>query len=62
MKNILFILLASIGSFATAQGTYNVNAVDGLTVRSSVSGKKIGKIPYGYQLKVLEWNRKYIYL
>ena len=54
MKNILFILLASIGSFATAQGTYNVNAVDGLTVRSSVSGKKIGKIPYGYQLKVLE--------
>lgn len=54
MKNILFILLTSIGSFTAAQGLYNVNAVDGLTVRSSVSGKKIGKIPYGYQLKVIE--------
>lgn len=44
----------SIGIFVSAQGIYNVNAVDGLTVRTSISGKKIGKIPYGYQVKVLE--------
>jgi hypothetical protein len=54
MKNSFFILLMSIGILVSAQGVYNVNAVDGLTVRTSISGKKIGKIPYGYQVKVLE--------
>ncbi len=44
----------TIGSIASAQGIYHVNAEDGLTVRTSISGKKIGKIPYGYQVKVLE--------
>ena len=54
MKNKLLVLLMSVGSFVSAQGIYHVNAVEGVTVRSSVSGKKIGKIPYGYQVKVLE--------
>lgn len=44
----------SIGALVSAQGIYHVNAVDGVTVRTSVSGKRIGKIPYGYQVKVLE--------
>lgn len=44
----------TIGSLVSAQGIYHVNAEDGLTVRTSVSGKKIGKIPYGYQVKILE--------
>lgn len=54
MKNKLLVLLMSMSAFASAQGIYHVNAVDGLTVRTSISGKKIGKIPYGYQVKVLE--------
>ncbi|WP_230477199.1 SH3 domain-containing protein [Faecalibacter bovis] len=54
MKNKLLVLFMSIGTMLSAQGIYHVNAVEGLTVRTKISGQKIGKIPYGYQVKVIE--------
>lgn len=43
-----------MSSFAFSQEIYQVIAQEGLSVRLGPNGKKIGKIPYGYPVKVLE--------
>lgn len=43
-----------MSTFVFSQELYNVIAPEGLTVRTSPNGKRIGIIPYGYQVKITE--------
>ena len=43
-----------ISSVVFSQEVYQVIAQEGLTIRTSPNGKRVGKIPYGYPVKILE--------
>ncbi len=43
-----------MSSVVFSQEIYQVIAQEGLTVRTSPNGKRIGKIPYGYPVKITE--------
>mgnify|MGYP003599317767 FL=1 len=47
-----FILMMS--SVVFSQEVHQVVAQEGLTVRTSPNGKRVGKIPYGYPVKISE--------
>lgn len=54
-SSVLFAGIFSIASYAQAPSNmYHVIADNGLVVRNAPDGKRIGKIPYGYQVKALE--------
>ena len=54
MKKIIFGFILMMSSVVFSQEIYQVIAQEGLTIRSSANGKKIGKIPYGYPVKITE--------
>ena len=54
MKKIIFGFVFMMSSLAFSQEIYQVIAQEGLTIRTSPNGKKIGKIPYGYPVKIIE--------
>lgn len=54
MKKIILGFILMMSSFAFSQEIYQVIAQEGLSVRVGPNGKRIGKIPYGYPVKVLE--------
>ncbi|WP_286385552.1 SH3 domain-containing protein, partial [Acinetobacter indicus] len=43
-----------MSSIAFSQEIYQVIAQEGLTIRTAPNGKRVGKIPYGYPVKILE--------
>ena len=54
MKKIIFGFILMMSSIAFSQEIYQVVAQEGLNVRTSPNGKRIGKIPYGYPVKITE--------
>ncbi|MFV0143929.1 SH3 domain-containing protein [Empedobacter falsenii] len=54
MKKIIFGFFLVMSSIAFSQEIYQVIAQEGLTIRTAPNGKRVGKIPYGYPVKILE--------
>lgn len=54
MKKIVVGFILMMSSVVFSQEIYQVIAQEGLTVRTSPNGKRIGKIPYGYPVKISE--------
>ena len=54
MKKIIFGFILMMSSVVFSQEVHQVVAQEGLTVRTSPNGKRVGKIPYGYPVKISE--------
>lgn len=54
MKKIILVFFLVFNTFVFSQEVFQVIAQEGLTVRLAPNGKRIGKIPYGYPVNILE--------
>ena len=62
MKKMFFGFILMMSSVVFSQEIYQVIAPEGLTVRTSPNGKRVGKIPYGYPVKITEKGEAFFIL